>query len=695
MSSTQLSSEEIAEDYRSSLEDLAFNSRYEISNLTVIAKENIHAAQAIARTIEEHIAKTSPNRKLPALYLLDSVAKNVGTPYTLFFQRDLYSTFMNAYSKVEPSVRRKLEEMLHTWKQPVPNSSSSNPVFSSEVTRKIDNALIKARTVALQHQQKQMKQQSQDPKAYNRSIATPPPPPPQLHPQYKSTPPPPVANGPSQYMNGQSYDYGNSGQGVYGRNTVGYRREYPMVHPYAHILQALLSQSAPANAAGMSAPFSQQSSAHSTGYSSVDTLLGDISGLIELSQKRFAEDPLNQEIQKRLKALLDLKAILQTQQLPPAQLALVREQVTRLANPTPPPAMAIAPPPPPPPPPQVIQLPFSKQDLAALLATATQNQPLAVPPPIPPPPPPPAPPALLPSALPNLFAPPGDAASLFASLQKAGLLPGLSTNIPPPPPPPPTGLPSFLFPMPGSSFTPPPPPIPPQTPMRQGKLDWRSIDVEMNTMSLKIPRPHLLPLLNEALPNQCSSCARRFADSEAGKKEKASHLDWHFRVHQRMAESIKRGQNRSWYLGEEEWIKSRDDGEDSSSLAPNPNSHPNNGTTGASLSSDPNSSSNNPDPKDQYVIISDPSKTRAVCPICQEELKYEWHEESEEFVFMDAKQVGARIYHASCHAEASKDTAAGNLSRGTTPPDGGSGGKRKAEEDSGGPRVKVKREVHI
>ncbi|PWW80438.1 hypothetical protein C7212DRAFT_356566 [Tuber magnatum] len=574
MSSTQLSSEEIAEDYRSSLEDLAFNSRYEISNLTVIAKENIHAAQAIARTIEEHIAKTSPNRKLPALYLLDSVAKNVGTPYTLFFQRDLYSTFMNAYSKVEPSVRRKLEEMLHTWKQPVPNSSSSNPVFSSEVTRKIDNALIKARTAALQHQQKQMKQQSQDPKAYNRSIVTPPPPPPQLHPQYKNTPPP-VANGPSQYMNGQGYDYGNNGQSVYGRNTVGYMREYPM-----------------------------QSSTHSTGYSSVDTLLGDISGLIEVSQKRFAEDPLNQEIQKRLKALLDLRAILQTQQLPPAQLALVREQER------------------------------------------------------------------------------------------------LSANIPPPPPPPPTGLPPFLFPMPGSSFTPPPPPpIPPQIPMRQGKLDWRSIDVEMNTMSLKIPRPHLLPLLNEALPNQCSSCARRFADSEAGKKEKASHLDWHFRVHQRMAESVKRGQNRSWYLGEEEWIKSRDDGEDSSSLAPNPNSQSNssNNTIGvsSSSSSDPNSSSNNPDPKDQYVIISDPSKTRAVCPICQEELKYEWHDESEEFVFMDAKQVGARIYHASCHAEASKDTAAGNLSRGTTPPDSGSGGKRKAEGDSGGPRVKVKREVHI
>ena len=50
---------EVAEDYKSSLEDLAFNSRLEISNLTVIAKENIHAAQAIARVIEDHINKVS------------------------------------------------------------------------------------------------------------------------------------------------------------------------------------------------------------------------------------------------------------------------------------------------------------------------------------------------------------------------------------------------------------------------------------------------------------------------------------------------------------------------------------------------------------------------------------------------------------------------------------------------------------
>jgi len=72
-----------------------------------------------------------------------------------------------------------------------------------------------------------------------------------------------------------------------------------------------------------------------------------------------------------------------------------------------------------------------------------------------------------------------------------------------------------------------------------------------NSLRVCRPRPHLIPRLNETLPNKCSSCARRFEDSEKGRKEKRAHLDWHFRVHQRMAESVKRGQNRSWYVGEE------------------------------------------------------------------------------------------------------------------------------------------------
>lgn len=57
--SVGLPSDEVAEDYKNSLEDLTMNSRYEISNLTVIAKENTEHAVAISRVLENHIRNVS------------------------------------------------------------------------------------------------------------------------------------------------------------------------------------------------------------------------------------------------------------------------------------------------------------------------------------------------------------------------------------------------------------------------------------------------------------------------------------------------------------------------------------------------------------------------------------------------------------------------------------------------------------
>jgi hypothetical protein len=50
-----LPSDAVAEDYKYALDDLTQNSRIEISNLTVIAKEHIAHAQTISRVIENHI----------------------------------------------------------------------------------------------------------------------------------------------------------------------------------------------------------------------------------------------------------------------------------------------------------------------------------------------------------------------------------------------------------------------------------------------------------------------------------------------------------------------------------------------------------------------------------------------------------------------------------------------------------------
>lgn len=55
MSYGAASDELVAEDYRKALEDLTMNSRYEISNLTVIAKENTEHAFAIAEAVKSHI----------------------------------------------------------------------------------------------------------------------------------------------------------------------------------------------------------------------------------------------------------------------------------------------------------------------------------------------------------------------------------------------------------------------------------------------------------------------------------------------------------------------------------------------------------------------------------------------------------------------------------------------------------------
>ena len=244
---------------------------------------------------------------------------------------------------------------------------------------------------------------------------------------------------------------------------------------------------------------------------SVESLHSDITSLIESAKKRFAENPFDEEAQKRLKALLDLQNIIKTQQLPPAQLAMVKDQLYKLARPSPPPVPTpppvLQPPPPPPPPPQPTQvsMPLQAASLAALLsgfgqqhnAMSNTQVPMTQMPQMPqmpqmsqmpiPPPPPPQP-----------FG--NDAASLLASLRSVGLIggPGNGLTIPPPPRPPsipavqPMNMNPAVFlggmvPVPRSMIqTPPPPPPPPlQQQSQAGANNWRSIDVELKTTSLK------------------------------------------------------------------------------------------------------------------------------------------------------------------------------------------------------------------
>ena len=67
---------------------------------------------------------------------------------------------MEAYAAVgSTQVRKKLDEMLKTWKESVPGSMDTRPVFPAEVTRPIENDLIRWRTSDLQRQQEQARNQ--------------------------------------------------------------------------------------------------------------------------------------------------------------------------------------------------------------------------------------------------------------------------------------------------------------------------------------------------------------------------------------------------------------------------------------------------------------------------------------------------------------------------------------------------------
>ena len=65
---------------------------------------------------------------------------------------------MDAYSKVDKMTRKKLDEILKTWKEPVTGSIDPRPVFPPEITVRIDNALLKEKTKTIEYEQQQARE---------------------------------------------------------------------------------------------------------------------------------------------------------------------------------------------------------------------------------------------------------------------------------------------------------------------------------------------------------------------------------------------------------------------------------------------------------------------------------------------------------------------------------------------------------
>ncbi|GAB0098150.1 hypothetical protein DMENIID0001_138570 [Sergentomyia squamirostris] len=122
---------EIGEEYLSSLADLNVNSKPLINMLTIIAEENIEHAAVIVRAVKQHLDQVNPDVKLPVLYLIDSIVKNVGGNYVDLFENHIVKMFCGVFEKVNEKVREKMFALRQTW----------NEVFKQEKLHTLDKSV--------------------------------------------------------------------------------------------------------------------------------------------------------------------------------------------------------------------------------------------------------------------------------------------------------------------------------------------------------------------------------------------------------------------------------------------------------------------------------------------------------------------------------------------------------------------------
>ncbi|XP_039484651.1 uncharacterized protein LOC120447207 isoform X4 [Drosophila santomea] len=119
----------IGEEYLSSLQDLNCNSKPLINMLTMLAEENINYAHIIVKVVEYYISQVAPEFKLPILYLIDSIVKNVKSSYVQLFGQCIVNIFLHAFESVQHSqsqvlekVRERMYALRQTWNEVFPPS---------------------------------------------------------------------------------------------------------------------------------------------------------------------------------------------------------------------------------------------------------------------------------------------------------------------------------------------------------------------------------------------------------------------------------------------------------------------------------------------------------------------------------------------------------------------------------------------
>ncbi|XP_020965997.1 polyadenylation and cleavage factor homolog 4-like isoform X2 [Arachis ipaensis] len=120
------STEEIVRTYGLLLSELTSTVNPIITDLTIIAGQQTKHAKGIADAICNRILEVPADKKLPSLYLLDSIVKNFGQEYVKHFSLRLPQVYCEAYRQVQPNLHSVLQRLFGTWSKIFPPSVLSN-----------------------------------------------------------------------------------------------------------------------------------------------------------------------------------------------------------------------------------------------------------------------------------------------------------------------------------------------------------------------------------------------------------------------------------------------------------------------------------------------------------------------------------------------------------------------------------------